>query len=170
MQNDFNKCFKELRHTDFLEFSIIEIVEDIKNKELLTEREQVYLDVFLPEGNCYNILKKAKVDDKSCFSKTPEETRMKKSLSMKKLYENPEYKEKVLKMSLEVKQNKIKSLKKTWVNKLTVLRGILVSPNSEEFEIYNIADFAEKHELARKSISHLVNGRIKSCKGWTLKK
>jgi group I intron endonuclease len=227
LQNDFNKCKEELGHDDFLEFSVIEIVEDIKDKEFLTSREQVYLDAFIPEGSCYNIVKKAKIEDRSCFSKTPEETREKMSNASKKMWENPEYKKKksnaskkmwekpenIKKLSKSMKKawekpelrekrsnaskkmwkkpeniKKLsKSMKKAWENpehvkktseaikkayekKLSVLRGIVISPDGKEFEIYNICKFARENNLSQANITSLITKKRKSHKGWTLKK
>lgn len=48
LQNAWNKYGE---HS--FEFSIIEIIDDLN---LLVEREQYWLDYYLPEGKCYNIL------------------------------------------------------------------------------------------------------------------
>jgi len=156
LQKDYNKCKEELGHDDFLIFEVLEVMEG-STKQQRTEREQVYIDQnFDNKELCYNLQKKASIADRSCFSKTPEETKKKLSDSSKliwkskpedekreiwdkisaaqklnsefyseqskKLWEDEEYKKKVLEKSQmtfkteEYKKKQSESQKKRWTD------------------------------------------------------
>ena len=85
LQNDFNKCGEE----NFV-FEVIEVVEGEQKERLLVE--QKYIDQYFDKGNqCYNFKSKTEAESRSCSSKTPEETSRKRSESSKKMWEDPEY-------------------------------------------------------------------------------
>lgn len=97
LQNDYNKCKEELGHDDFLVFEVIEVMEG-STKESRNKREEerigeIYQSL-LPDGSrvCYNFRQKVTDKERTCYSSSPEETKRKQSESMKKLWENPEYK------------------------------------------------------------------------------
>jgi group I intron endonuclease len=121
LQNDFNKCKIKFKTDEFLTFIIIEQI-DINDKNLITMREQIYLDAFIPTGECYNIQKIAQINDPSCFSKTPKETSEKISKASKRNWANPEYREKISKFQKELwkdqsHQSKIsEASKRNWTN------------------------------------------------------
>lgn len=96
LQADFNKCKEVLGHDDFLEFHVLEVLEG-STKEERNKREEesigsIYHDL-LPDGSrvCYNFKEKTEALERSCYSNTPEETKAKKSDSMKKVWENEVY-------------------------------------------------------------------------------
>jgi len=234
LQNDFNKCKFEFKNDEFLTFIIIEQI-DINDKNLMTMREQIYLDAFIPTGECYNIQKIAQINDPSCFSKTPKETSEKISKASKRNWANPEYREKISKFQKELwkdqdYQSKMSNGKKelwknptyrekilkkrkeiwdsdahkkkmiekwqnpeyvkkksetqkkrwenpeykkkvfeTWDKKLSKLKGVVLSPEGIEYEIFNIKRFSIEHGLNRRHLSELINKKAKSHKGWKLK-
>lgn len=91
LQNDFNKCKEELGHDDFLVFEIVEVMEGSIKKER-SDREEIEIVKYFDKCKvCYNIKEKVGDTDRSCHSKTPEETKKKQSESMKKRWEDPEY-------------------------------------------------------------------------------
>lgn len=91
LQNDFNKCKEELGHDDFLVFEVIEVMED-STKEQRNIREEWWISQHYDNQNsCYNIREKVEDKERSCNSKTPEETKKKLSEAMKKRWEDPEY-------------------------------------------------------------------------------
>lgn len=47
--------------------------------------------------------------------------------------------------------------------------AILVSPEGEEFEVSNMTEFANAHNLVRQQVNNLVAGTRKQHKGWKLK-
>ena len=268
LQNDFNKCKFEFKNDEFLTFIIIEQI-DINDKNLMTMREQIYLDAFIPTGECYNIQKIAQINDPSCFSKTPKETSEKISKASKRNWANPEYREKISKFqkklweNVEYKKEMSNTVKKRWENseyrekasksqkelwkdqdyqskmsngkkelwknptyrekilkkrkeiwdsdahkkkmiekwqnpeyvkkksetqkkrwenpeykkkvfetwdkKLSKLKGVVLSPEGIEYEIFNIKRFSIEHGLNRRHLSELINKKAKSHKGWKLK-
>ena len=96
LQADFNKCREALGHDDFLEFHVLEVLEG-STKEERNKREEEYIGniyhALLPDGSrvCYNFKEKTEALERSCYSNTPEETKAKKSDSMKKVWENEVY-------------------------------------------------------------------------------
>lgn len=97
LQNDFNKCKEELGHDDFLVFEVIEVMEG-STKESRNKREEEYIgeiyQSLLPDGSraCYNFRQKVTDKERTHYSSSPEETKRKQSESMKKLWDDPEYK------------------------------------------------------------------------------
>ena len=91
LQNDFNKCKAELGHDNFLVFDVIEVMEGSTKVERNLVEEATIAKHFDNCVNCYNIQKDVSSVDRSCQSKTPEETKKKQSESMKKRWQDPEY-------------------------------------------------------------------------------
>lgn len=86
LQNDYNKCVKELGHDNFIEFHVLEIMEN-SSKEERNKKEEEYISQFFDKQNsCYNFKEKTESADRSCRSFTPEETKEKVSASMKKAW------------------------------------------------------------------------------------
>ena len=94
LQNDYNKCKQELGNDDFLEFHVLEVMENSTKKERNFKEEFYIASVFDKQEQCYNFHEKTEAKERSCYSNTPEETFLKKSISMKKTWENAEFKEK----------------------------------------------------------------------------
>lgn len=97
LQNDFNKCKEELGHDDFLVFEVVEVMEG-STKESRNKREEECIgenyQSLLPDGSrvCYNFRQKVTDKERTHYSSNPEETKRKQSESMKKLWDDPEYK------------------------------------------------------------------------------
>lgn len=100
LQHDFNKC-----GTDAFVFEVLEVVEGEQADRLLVE--QKYVDIYHDnQDSCYNFKKQAKADNRSCYSKTPEETLLLISKNSKIYWSN--------------KQSKIKhsTFMKSWWNNI----------------------------------------------------
>ena len=95
LQHDFNKRLAEQGNDDFLVFEVVEVMEG-STKEQRNAREEVLIqEVWDKCLNCYNIKKEVAGAERSCFSKTPEETAQKLSAAHKRLWSNPEHREKL---------------------------------------------------------------------------
>ena len=82
LQNDFNRCGEAA-----FVFEVLEVVNGEQSDRLLAE--QRYLDsLHDDQDSCYNFDKKSEGSSRSCFSKSPEETRKKKSEYMKNFMSN----------------------------------------------------------------------------------
>lgn len=83
LQFDFNKSKQELGHDDFLEFHILEIIEE-STKEQRNKREEWWIQKFYDQQqNCYNFKQKAESNERSCWSSNPSETSKKISIATK---------------------------------------------------------------------------------------
>lgn len=91
LQADWKICGEEV-----YEFHILEIMEG-STKEERNQRENYWISVHYGKGKCYNFMKTANSLPRSCFSLTPEETAKIISDNMKKVWANPEHREKRLK-------------------------------------------------------------------------
>jgi len=89
--NDFNRCQEELGHNDFLEFHILEVMEN-STKEERNRKEEFYIQaIWDMRDQCYNFKQKSEAKDRNHYSNTPEKTKLKKSSSMKRIWENEEF-------------------------------------------------------------------------------
>ena len=82
LQNDFNKCGAEA-----FVFEVLEVIEGPKLDRTTREKE-ILKEYWDGCKECYNIQKETVSIDRSCFSKTPEETSKILSSSLKKYYSN----------------------------------------------------------------------------------
>ena len=155
LQNDFNKCLEELGADDFLEFEVLEIMEDSTKEERNQREEQVIAEHW--GKNCYNLRKDVKDKEKSCWSKTPEETKQKLRNSM------APYRNKQTKTLNNYRQEAvIKSVQRN-----EKCYGKILDPNGNVFEIKNLEKFTREHCLhSRRSLQNVINGKIPSYKGW----
>lgn len=77
-------------------FEVVEVVEGDKGERFRVE--QKYIDDLIKEDkweNTFNFKKKVKQKERSCFSKSPEETREKLSKSSKKRWKDKEYRKRI---------------------------------------------------------------------------
>jgi len=95
LQSDFNKCREELGHDDFLEFHVLEVMENSTKEERNKREEELIVQWFDGGKQCYNLTLKA-VSREGCPSKNPEETRKKKSAKSKEMWANPMFRERML--------------------------------------------------------------------------
>lgn len=92
LQHDFNKCFKELGHDDFLEFHIIKSMPN-SSKEERNVIEKYYIDIHWDkQEQCYNFRQDPGNIDRSCYSYSSEETSKLHSEARKGKYHNDETK------------------------------------------------------------------------------
>jgi group I intron endonuclease len=181
LQNDFNKCKETIGHDDFLEFHVIEVLDD-STKEERNKREECWIT---QTDNCYNFQVKVVDTAKLAYSQTPEETADKKSMLMRRLWQSPGFKERQkqkLKESWENEGRREKfsnSAKSFWSSTEGLKsRQIVVDARSKEFcvispqgvvyESKNMSRFCAEHGLSLKHFSALVLGKQKSHKGWQL--
>lgn len=83
LQADFNKCKEELGHDDFLEFHVIQLMENA-TKEERKIAEQEWIDRYFDGGNqCYNLQRKAVLSREDVPSRNPFVTFDKKSKAAK---------------------------------------------------------------------------------------
>jgi group I intron endonuclease len=95
LQADFKKCREELGHDDFLEFHVLEVMEE-STKEERGLREEHWIGQWFDSGKqCYNFTHKA-ISREGCPSKNPEETKARKSAKGKEVWSNPTFRDKML--------------------------------------------------------------------------
>jgi group I intron endonuclease len=82
--------------TDNFLFEVLEVLED-SIKEYRFQIEQEYINEYLNDWeSCYNFKRETIQKERSCSSKTPEETAKKHSESSKELWQDPEYRQNIL--------------------------------------------------------------------------
>ena len=88
-----NKHLQHAFNKDGTENFIFEVLEVVLGDKLArTTVEQTYLDQYLDDWErCYNFKKKTASKERSCYSKTPEESRQRQSVVSKKMWEDPKY-------------------------------------------------------------------------------
>lgn len=92
--NDFKKCREELGHDDFLEFYVLEVMEN-STKEARNKREEEFIAQYWDRQDlCYNFKQKIAGKERSVFSNTPEETKELLSQAQKRLWQDPEERQK----------------------------------------------------------------------------
>jgi group I intron endonuclease len=192
LQNDYNKCLLELGNDDFLEFHVLEVMEN-STKEERNHREEFYIaSIFDKQKLCYNFHEKSESKERARYSNTPEETSHKKSISMKRiwaqesfkknraefqgqktkeLWKNEEYRNKVI-------LGRIKHWKDNEKGKLQAREaGIkysartyeLIDPSGNLVKIINLKEFCKnsKTKLISDCLSQVARGSRKIYKGWT---
>lgn len=106
LQNDYNKCKKELERDPFLEFSILEITENF-SKEYINFLEEFYIiAVYDNQEQCYNFKKTSRSSERLVFSHSLEESKQKLKESNRKFWESPE--------SIKTRQHASEVSKKYW--------------------------------------------------------
>lgn len=122
LQYSFNKSSEEVIYDDFLEFRVLEILENSTKKERLI-KEEFWINFALENGiELYNsnLEPTKEPKNRSCFSLTPEETRKKISENSKKNWENEEFRKNQLEVfrkrweQPEAKEKAIEALNKRW--------------------------------------------------------
>jgi hypothetical protein len=93
LQNDFNKCFQQLGHTDFLEFHILETLPD-STQTTRSEKEQFWIKRQKKHFELYNMID---VCNQNYIHK--EETKIKISLAKKQYYSTPEGRNLIIKLA-----------------------------------------------------------------------
>lgn len=89
LQNDWNKCGREA-----FVFEVVEVTNGTTEER--RQIEQQYIDKYFDNKVlCYNMRKNVVENDPSCFSKDPEETKRKRSASLKGRKLSPESIEKI---------------------------------------------------------------------------
>lgn len=101
-QADFNKCREALGHDDFLEFHVVEVMEDSTKEQRNKREEELIATVFDYGKQCYNLTTKA-ISREGKPSKNAEETSRKISEATKAARARP-----------EVQEKQSKRMKKQW--------------------------------------------------------
>ena len=86
--NDYNKCKQELGDDDFLEFHVLEVMENSTKEERNLKEEFYITSVFDKQELCYNFQETTRAKEASCWSATPEETKDKLSKISKQMWIN----------------------------------------------------------------------------------
>jgi group I intron endonuclease len=92
--NDFVKCREELGHDDFLEFHVLEVMEGSTKEERNKREEEWIAQHWDKQELCYNFKQKATSKERSVFSNTPEQTKELLSQAQKRLWQDPEERQK----------------------------------------------------------------------------
>lgn len=128
--------------SEAFEFSVLEYAE----KQSLTEKEQLYLDVLEQNREkTYNLTFNASGPG-NCLN---EESRKKISQTLMGHKHSPE----------TLKKLKEKSI---YVNKKAMLKG----PDGKIYNVDGIRNFSNQHNLDRQQIGRLINGKRTCYKGW----
>ena len=191
LQSDFNKCKEELGHDDFLEFHVLEVMEN-STKESRKEKEQHWLDRYFDhQTQCYNIQRKATLSQveipriKARDQKHSQEWNWRISEAHKGKKLSEEHKRKIgitskgrglgIKRSPSVGE-KI-SLKKrgkpnpmSEATRLKMCKTYNVSLTSPDGLVYkdiiDVVVFAQEHDLSVSGLRFLIYGKRNSHKGW----
>lgn len=191
------------------DFCVLERLEEVDD---IFYTEQAYLDTHYGEG-CYNIAKDvfnpmtnrthdeatrklisekvgarffdANYREEQKAIRSTEEARQKQREITSRLWENPEYRRKVIERMTgipkteEMKKKMSESAFKRWSQegaresygmRRAKTYGGLVSPEGEVFDpVVNLRLFCRTHNLHRANISKVLSGEKQSHKGWTAK-
>lgn len=133
LQNDYDKCKEKLKHDDFIVISILEVLPDNFTKAQRVYREKCWIWTYFENGKTiYNFKLKEEGNDKSCFSHTPEESKIRISQGVKKFWEglNEDGKEQILSGLKNFYLNETKEEKEIRLKKLSGIR----KEKMEDFE------------------------------------
>lgn len=152
LQNVFNKY-----GLDNLSFEIIELVEDKNN---LIAREQFFINTLKPK---YNI---RQIADSNLGLKWSKETRFKMSKAKKnnkyrlghKLSEETKLKISISERGKVLSEVTIKKYSKPF---------IFLSPDGKIVKGLNLSRFCKINKLPQGNMCQVLNGKRRSCKGWT---
>jgi group I intron endonuclease len=151
-RNDFNKCYAQLQHTNFIEFYVIEVMEN-STKEERNKREDFWIRKarkVYGKANVYNFISSNAV---SCYSKTPEQTFEKLSKRPKRFGpNNPMYG----KIGILNPRGKFYDIK------LQSADGNIHGP------IYGLHAFCRTHGLSATKLCAVIKGRRNCHAGWKL--
>lgn len=196
IQADFAKCLTLLGHDDFLEFYVLEVMED-SSKEERNKRQEWWISEVKKEGNCYNLLKGTSqtthvFKNLESFSKQVSETMKMKwqdetyvdlmmlariesgmyesvSQKAKNRWENNEFRQQMkTKMSSSVLQEARKQHGLKIAKKHAKNYGNVVSSTGEVVRIVNLTKFCRERGLSRSGFQQLFRGQLHQYKGWKL--
>lgn len=118
LQNDFNKCRTELGHDNFLEFHVLEVMANFSKEERNKREEELIALHFDKQDLCYNFKQKAASKERITFSNTPEQTKELISTIQKRLWQDPEERQKRIEGSDGKRRERIgEAAKKVWAEK-----------------------------------------------------
>lgn len=190
-QSDFDSCFKELGHTDFLEFRILELLP-LSTKEQRNKQEDWWIAEYQRQGKVlYNFVTNNCVTD-HVHSHSPEITKRKIADAAKKRWQNSEFRAKSLEFlknrpakgyrhteeakerirkAVSTPENKKRLAELCRTNKPHVKNHDirLVSPEGTIYgPITNMAEFCRVHKIHPRSMRLLRNNTLSETKGWKL--
>lgn len=159
-------------------FKVLELCDS----DRLDEREQHYLDVYVPKGICYNISSDVKSPTRG--KRLSEEHR--KRLSEKAQNRSEEHKQKLLLArhnrapitdETRARMSSARRGKKHTPETLILLRQkaqrftyIFISPDGSETTTKDITAFCNEHQLNARHMRSVANGQRKHHKGWQCKR
>lgn len=198
LQRDFNKCKSTLGHEDFLEFHILEVMNG-STKHERNIREEWWINHKLALGvKLYNLSLEPTKDSKST-TRNPTEANTRRSLALKGRSLSQEHRAKLSAAKkgkpssrlnskwTEAQRQKMPSQKGqhhspstewkkgqmtgTKHSRMKVYDGLsLLSPEGKLVtRIECLRLFAKEHDLQASNLHHLLTGKIKSHKGWTIR-
>lgn len=192
LRNSFNKHFEEQKNDNFIEFHVLEVMENSTKEERLI-REEFWINKFKSDGvEIYNSQLKPTNEpkDRSCFSLAPEETKLKHSERSKKNWQNPEYlaknpcgtsqekSDRILekwkneeyrnKMIEVCKQNSsnVKSKQRLIARSQKTYNGLIAPDGTVYSPIVNLRQFAKDHSVIYNHLWNLVSGKYGQYDGW----
>lgn len=182
MQNDFNKCLKLVGHDDFLEFSVIEVLNE-STQEIRNSREEAHIKDHKLRGiELYNFVETIVQPAGYWLGKTrSEEDKRKMSLAKKGKHLSPATEFKPGPRPNKRGANNPLFGKAPWNKGKTFMAGMkhpkakvvsgfrLISPNGTIYtSIACVSVFAKEHGLNENLLRWVLNGKRKSHKGWKL--
>lgn len=163
--NDFNKCLEQLGHDNFIEFHILELMP-YSTKDERNIREEFWIKTYEENGyQLYNFIKKITNKERSCFSNTPEETRLKHSKAFKKMWSDSIKKQEIsnaIKEALnqpECIELRIEVAKQMWQNPSHIEKMIAIANSPEAIERF--IKNCHTPEVIKKTAKNLVKNHGK---------
>ncbi len=189
LQNDFNKCFEQLGHHDFIEFHILESCDNLTQEERFSIEED-WIKNYINEGYILYNIDLEPTKNKSFWSdnskkagkkygrkkghKHSEETKNKMSKSQKGHLVSLATRQKlhdfnIGKPSLGKGFKRLKSTGMKHHHAKIYTNLNLISPTEESFtRIECLASFCKVHGLLSSNLLKVLNGKRNQHKGWRL--
>lgn len=151
--------------------------------DMLNEREQHFLNVYVPKGKCYNISidvetrmrgasftdeHKRKMSEAAKGRKHSAETRLK--ISAANRMKSPKSAETRHKLSLSLKGHECSIATRQKIGMANGGRYIVISPQGDEFEIINLSQFCRENNLTVANMNRVAQGKRAHHKGWKCRK
>jgi len=192
LQNSFNKYVEEQNNDNFIEFHILEVMENSSKEDRLI-REEYWINEYKKQGiELYNSqLNPTKEPiNRSCFSLSPELTKEKlskaskqkwqdpnylaknpcgtsqeKSQRMLKLWQDENFREKMLK-TIKVVSHKAENIKNLVERSQKTYNGLIAPDGTVYSPITNLSKFARENNLIYINLYQLVTGVFGQYNGW----
>lgn len=159
LQNDFNKSFQELQHDNFLEFHILEIMENSTKEERNAIEEKYISENFDHQNMCYNIFEKVNDKERIFSQSTPELLKL-RSNNAKSLWKDETYRENQMKIrtSPEFREAAKENSKQIWIDNPDFVQKMSDKAKQERIDDPNYQlNLVTKSALARAISFKVVN-------------